>query len=161
MSEVLTAKIGEIQVGKSPMKLQALALGSCVGVVLYDKINKVGALAHVLLPDETNVGVHEPGKFATKAIPEALRRMELKGANRANIIAKIAGGAKMFETNSVGGVMDIGRRNIEAVIEILKKEGIQLVAQDVGENFGRTIIFDLETGSLTIRQIMNRKEYKI
>lgn len=162
MSQVLTAKIGEIQVAKAPSKLQALALGSCVGVVLYDKVAKIGALAHVLLPTEMNNDHgNNPGKFATTAIPEAIKMLEAQGANRRNLIAKIAGGAKMFETTTAANNLDIGRRNIDSVIQILNNLGIRIVSQDVGENFGRTIIFDTETGMLTIRQVMNKKEYQI
>lgn len=162
MTEVLTAKIGEIQIGKPPSKLQALALGSCVGVVLYDRTTRIAALAHVLLPTEmNNDGKANPGKFATTAIPEAVRRMEAMGAKRENIVAKIAGGAKMFETNVSTDSLDIGRRNIDSVINVLKNLGIRIVAQDVGENYGRTIIFDPENGLLTVRQVMNKKEYQI
>ncbi|RMG23668.1 MAG: chemotaxis protein CheD [Methanobacteriota archaeon] len=162
MSQVLTAKIGEIQIARAPAKLQALALGSCVGVVLYDKNTKIAALAHVLLPTEMNSDQGaNPGKFATTAIPEAIRMLETHGASRKNLIAKIAGGAKMFETNTASNNLDIGRRNIDSVKKILEGLGIRIVAEDVGENYGRTIIFDTETGMLTIRQVMNKKEYQI
>ncbi len=162
MSQVLTAKIGEIQIARAPAKLQALALGSCVGVILYDKTAKIAALAHVLLPTEmNNEQDSNPGKFATTAIPEAIRMLETHGANRRNLIAKIAGGAKMFETSTSANNLDIGRRNINSVKKILDDLGIKIVSEDVGENYGRTIIFDTETGMLTIRQVMNKKEYQI
>ena len=46
----LIAPIGKIVIGEPPTKLVALALGSCVGTIIYDPILKVAALAHVALP---------------------------------------------------------------------------------------------------------------
>ncbi len=34
--------ISDYKVAKSPYKLITLGLGSCVGIAIYDKINKVG-----------------------------------------------------------------------------------------------------------------------
>ena len=50
MNEIIVG-IGEIQLGYKDDLLISLGLGSCVGVVLYDELNKIGGLAHVMLPD--------------------------------------------------------------------------------------------------------------
>ncbi len=160
MSTTHTAKIGEIVMSKSPDVLQALALGSCVGVVIYDQSTKIGALAHILLPEITGTSNSLPGKFATTAIPEAIKMTVARGAQRSNLIAKIAGGARMFDVSNLS-IMDVGQRNIEAVLRLLTENNIPVVAKDVGENFGRTIIFNLESGLLTIKQVMNKKTYNI
>ena len=49
--------------------------------------------------------------------------------------------------------MKIGVRNIKAVKENLYKFNINIVAEDVGGNYGRTIEFNTNTGKLTIRSL--------
>ncbi len=149
----LTARIGEIVVGRAPDELEALALGSCVAIALYDPVNKIGSLSHVLLPESSNYKVvDKAGKYADTAIPEAIRLTVAKGANRERLRAKIAGGAKMFEMTGVNRLtVDVGSRNVESVRRHLKENGIPIVADDTGQNFGRTVNFSLETAVLSIR----------
>ncbi len=140
--------IGEYRVVKSPAVLVSLGLGSCVGVALYDPERKIGGLAHIMLPSSNGAGkITNPGKYADRAIRLMLEEMLSYGASRSRIVAKIAGGATMFKNckNS------IGERNVESVREILKKEGIKIVGEDTGKNYGRSIEFDVETGLLHVR----------
>ena len=46
----LQVGIAELEVARAPATLKALALGSCVAVILHDPVVKAGGLAHVLLP---------------------------------------------------------------------------------------------------------------
>ncbi len=148
-----TAKIGEIVIGKAGDQLQAVALGSCVGLVVYDPKFKVAALAHILLPEKNRFSKPgPPGKYGTEATVEAIKHVISRGGLRENLVAKIAGGAKMFESLTSGSNMDIGSRNIAAVTRALQDNGIKVLARDVGENQGRTIIFDVATSTLEIKQ---------
>ena len=89
-------------------------------------------------------------KYADTGIRETLKQMEAKGASRARITAKIAGGAKMFE-DSGGSLGNIGQRNIDSVHICLKKEGIRLLKEDVGGSVARTLLFDVSSGLGCIR----------
>ena len=140
--------IGEYRVARPPAVLVSLGLGSCVGVALYDPERKVGGLAHIMLPSSNGAGgITNPGKYADEAIRRMLEEMLRLGASRSRIVAKIAGGATMFKNcqNS------IGERNVESVREVLRREGIRIVAEDTGKNYGRSIEFDVETGLLQVR----------
>jgi chemotaxis protein CheD len=140
--------IGEYRVVKSPAVLVSLGLGSCVGVALYDPERKIGGLAHVMLPSSNGTEkIANPGKYADQAIRLMLEEMIKHGASRSRIVAKIAGGATMFKNSK----NSIGERNVESVREILKKEGIKIVGEDTGKNYGRSIEFDIETGLLHVR----------
>ena len=75
------------------------------------------------------------------------------GALQRRLTAKMAGGAQMFKLNRPTEIMRIGERNAEAVIKWLKKEGIPLLAQDTGGNWGRTVELDTETGDFSVRTI--------
>jgi chemotaxis protein CheD len=74
------------------------------------------------------------------------------GASPKRLTAKIAGGAQMFNIGN-SEIMRIGERNARAVIEVLGQKNVRILAQDTGGNFGRTIIFDSDSGELLIRTI--------
>ncbi len=75
------------------------------------------------------------------------------GANKARLVAKIAGGAQMFAFSSNNDMLRIGERNIEASKLKLKSLGIRLLAEDTGLDYGRTIEFFPETGELYIKSV--------
>ena len=126
------------------------ALGSCIGVCFHDPVAKVGALLHIMLPLNMEAGRKNTLKYADTGIRETLKLMESKGASRSRITAKIAGGAKMFEISG-GNLGNIGQRNIESVRMHLKREGIQLLKEDVGGSVARTLLFDPATGMACVR----------
>ena len=157
--------IGEICVAHNPKCLNALGLGSCVAVALYDKENHIGGLAHVMLPSskeysgkiEKDRTLDKLSKYADVAIPETISKMERIGAKKQNIRAKISGGAQMFPGLS-NDLMNIGARNIESVKRTLKESCIPLDAEDVGGNCGRSIRFDIADQKLKIKTINGEKE---
>ncbi len=136
------------------MGITTLGLGSCVGVAIRDTVNKVGGLAHVMLPDSTAIRNNSNiAKFADTGVAELVRIMEAAGAKRSRMVAKIAGGAKMFNFNSDSNMMQVGDRNVEGVKKKLKELGIKLLAQDTGLNYGRTVEFFPETGDFVIKAV--------
>ncbi|MBR5359885.1 MAG: chemotaxis protein CheD, partial [Lachnospiraceae bacterium] len=76
-----------------------------------------------------------------------------KGAKKERMVAKIAGGAQMFSVNKDSPMLRVGERNVAAVKAKLKELGIRLIAEDTGNNYGRTVIFYPETGEYLIRAI--------
>ncbi|MDR1029127.1 MAG: chemotaxis protein CheD [Clostridiales Family XIII bacterium] len=162
MKETIVIGISDQRTSRSPNTLVTYALGSCVGVSLYDADTNIGGMAHIMLPQSV------PGrdaleidrkKFADTAIIDLLGRMVRQGANRGRIVAKIAGGANMFGIVDGNGFGDIGRRNVISVKDILSGLDIPIVAEDTGENFGRTIFFELDTGKVKVRSLgKNMKE---
>lgn len=147
--------MAEYKAAKSPYSLITLGLGSCVGVTLYDNLTKVGGLAHVMLPDSTLSGKkdYNPGKFADTAIDVLIEEMLKLGASKNRMVSKIAGGAQMFQIKSENNIMQIGKRNVEAVRNKLNQLNIRIVAEDVEGNYGRTIEFFCEDGRLAVRTI--------
>lgn len=150
MNNIVVVGIGELNVAVSPVKLSSLGLGSCVGIVLYDSLKKIGGLAHIMLPDSSQVSNNlNRGKFANTAAEDLVIEMIRIGARKEMMVAKLAGGAHMFGIES--DVMKIGQRNIAASREALKKLGIPIVAEEVGGSVGRTIELSTETGILRIK----------
>jgi chemotaxis protein CheD len=135
--------------------LKTTGLGSCVGLTLFDARTKVAGMAHVMLPssDIAREGTVNIAKYADTAIPELIARMEKLGASIMRMEAKLAGGAQMFAFAGNHDTMRIGPRNVESCKEMLKKYSIPIKAEDTGANYGRTIEFSCETGSLMIRSV--------
>jgi chemotaxis protein CheD len=153
-SKEIKVGIGDLNTALPPDKLITIGLGSCVGIALYDGIKRIAGLAHIMLPESSKFTNNtNPMKYADLAIPMLLDRMLELGAKKTNITAKIAGGASMFQTSDKSPLMDIGNRNAQAVKEILEKLNIKVVAEDLGGNYGRTMIIDAETGKVYIRTV--------
>ena len=150
MESKITIGIADMKMAKGSGMLITYALGSCIGICLYDKQIKLGALIHIMLPVNGEAGRKNTMKYADTGIRETLKMMEAKGASRSRITAKIAGGAKMFEISG-GNLGNIGQRNIESVHMHLKREGIQLLKEDVGGSVARTLLFDPATGQACVR----------
>lgn len=152
MSEVVKVGMADLAVGRNPSVLKTCGLGSCVGVCVLDPATKVGGMAHIMLPSSSMAkSIENPAKYADTAVLLMVRRMQDLGANRSRMIAKIAGGAQMFAFAGSSEVMRIGERNAQASKDILRELGIRLVAEDVGGNYGRTIEFSCESGTLKIK----------
>ena len=157
----------EVKVGMADLNIcsgsdsiTTLGLGSCVGVVLWDPTTKICGMVHVMLPDSTTIRNNSNvAKFADSGIDELLKRVLAKGARRQNLVAKIAGGAKMFSVQNKSDLISIGERNVAASIKKLKQLNIPLKAQDTGDNYGRTVTFYPATGQYHIKRV--GKELKI
>lgn len=149
-------KVGmaDLNICESPDSITTLGLGSCVGVVLWDPLVKICGMAHIMLPDSTAISKNQNrAKFADTGIEELLEKVIVKGAKRERLVAKIAGGAQMFSVNNNSNLLRVGERNVVAVKEKLQELGIEIKAEDTGNNYGRTVIFYPQTGEYCIRAI--------
>ena len=146
--------IADCKVAREPARLITLGLGSCVGVSLYDPVAKIGGLLHFMLPDSTQFNnVTKPAKFADLGIPYLIEELKKTGALLPRLQAKLVGGAQMFSGLDNKMVLNIGQRNVEKAREMLKKFNVPILAEEVGGNRGRTMIFDTATGLVSIRML--------
>ncbi|MCJ7839663.1 chemotaxis protein CheD [Lederbergia sp. NSJ-179] len=152
---VVRVGIADMDVVKAPDTIRTSGLGSCVGVVIYDKHSKIAGLAHIMLPDSSLAKGSKQintAKFADTALRKLVIDLVAMGASRNQLMAKIAGGAQMFHFANQNEQMRIGPRNVDSVKQQLKQLNIPLVAEDTGGNSGRTIEFVPETSILHIRK---------
>jgi len=139
--------IGEYHVGNVPM--MAIGLGSCIGLTLYDRERGIGAMVHIMLPDSSG-RTDRPGKYADTAIPLLVKELSVKGCKPQNLVAKMAGGAAMFQY--FGNNLNIGERNAACVRTLLAEHHIHLAAEETGGKVGRTVAFyPAEKGKVTVR----------
>ena len=154
MGEIIKVGMADLNICKSPDGLTTLGLGSCVGIALRDPITKVGGLAHIMLPDSTAIkdNTNIP-KFADTGIVELVNRIVFAGGSKSRLVAKIAGGAQMFAFQNKSSLIKVGEKNVMAVKQKLEELNIPILAEDTGENYGRTVIFYPETGDFVIRAV--------
>ena len=151
MDNKLVVGIADMKMSRQDGMLITYALGSCVGICLYDPLIQLAALVHIMLPLNMETGRKSPLKYADTGICETLRQMEGQGAARSRIVAKIAGGARRFEIAGGGNLGNIGQRNIESTHMVLRREGIRLLREDVGGTVARTLLFDAASGQACVR----------
>ncbi|MBQ4225395.1 MAG: chemotaxis protein CheD [Oscillospiraceae bacterium] len=143
--------ISDLNIAREPDVLATYALGSCVGICLYDEKIKLAGLAHIMLPwsaEASNTG-DNARRFADTGITELISMMCRNGTSVNKLTAKIAGGAQMFKTKSA--VFNIGDRNVAAVKKVLSSYKIPIIAEQTGENYGRTVFFYSANGKMEIR----------
>jgi chemotaxis protein CheD len=155
MSEQHIVGISDRKVAGAPDTIVTYALGSCVGVALYDGKSKIGGLAHIMLPDSGMISGAEKNrmKFADTGIKDLVADMVSRGADRYAMTAKIAGGSNMFKIADDSPIASIGSRNAQSVRNTLGGLGIRITAEDIGSDYGRTLYFDLETGGLKVQSL--------
>ncbi|MCG8408372.1 MAG: chemotaxis protein CheD [Phycisphaerales bacterium] len=143
-----TIGIAGVKVVKSPEKIRTV-LGSCIGVALYDRVAKIGGMAHVMLPS-SSLGKGDKGKFADTAVDWLLDDVLKAGADKKRVTAKITGGASMFGTQVDSG---IGDKNAKAVKDRLSHHSVRLAAEDIGGTKGRKMQLDPGTGQVEVQVI--------
>jgi chemotaxis protein CheD len=157
MSEIITVGVAQMRYASSPVILRTI-LGSCVGICIYDRVKKIGGMAHILLPQNQKRGQNLE-KYADTAVPLLVKELLKFGAKIENLSAKITGGAAMFKFGANAIFGQIGERNIEQTKIELEKLGIAILVEDLGGSLGRVIDFYLEDGRMKVKAGGQEKIY--
>ena len=150
----ILVRVSDLQVGGPDDTLVTLGLGSCVAILLHDREARIGGMAHVLLPSAAlSRTTGNPAKFPSTAVPLLVQQMVARGARRDSLTARLVGGASMFATLMPPGAVQMGERNVVASREVLVKESIPIIAEEVGGEVGRSVRFVPADGAVTIRTV--------
>lgn len=145
--------VADFAVADAATRLSTIGLGSCVAIALHDAAARLGALAHILLPNESlSRDTSNPAKFPGTVVPLLVAELRKRGA-RGPLTARIAGGASMFSQLLPGGGINMGERNVDATKRALQAARIPLVAADTGGDFGRSVFFDIADGRVRVRSL--------
>lgn len=139
------------------------ALGSCLGIAVYDPVEKVGGLLHVMLPlskAEPEKAEKKPAMYVDTGFSSLLKACYEMGAKKENLVISVAGGASMKQNNA-DDYFKIGKRNFTTLRKLLWKNGYMIEQQDVGGHKSRTMTLRISDGLVTINkqpiQSCNRK----
>jgi chemotaxis protein CheD len=153
----------DITVGMADLKVSAdrtarlvtYALGSCLGVSVYDPAAGVGGMLHVMLPlseiDHEKARVN-PALFVDTGVPALFRACYRLGAVKSRMVVKVAGGAAAAAPGA-SDQFQIGKRNLLTLRKLLWKNGVLVDALDVGgHGVSRTMSLDLADGAVTLKK---------
>jgi len=149
MSESRTVGIGQMVVCHAPEQVVCLGLGSCVAVILYDPVARIGGVVHVLLP-KSPVKCDNEEKYADTGTRKLVKEMINHGVKKERLVAKLVGGAQMFPNLNLA-IANIGRENSMIIRNILRELMIRIVAEDLGGNRGRSAYFNTSDGHVTVK----------
>ncbi len=127
------------------------SLGSCIGVVVYDPVAKVGGLLHFMLPDSTidrEKAALKPGMFADTGIPTLFKTSYQLGAKKNHMVVKVVGGSQILDEK---GIFNIGKRNYMTLRKIFWKNNVMIASEHVGGNSNRTVRLEMNTGRVFVK----------
>ena len=136
---------------ESSETLITYSLGSCIAVIVFDPIVRVGGMLHYMLPDSSmdlKKAGQKPAMFADSGIPLLFKQAYQLGAQKRNMIVKVAGGAQILDEN---GVFNIGKRNYLALRKIFWRNNVMIAAEDIGGNVNRTVRLEMSTGRVLLK----------
>jgi chemotaxis protein CheD len=143
--------IGGFHVSKEPAVIETL-LGSCVAVCLYDSLERIGGMNHILLPGRADLRLFDNvARYAINAMELLINRVMTLGGKKKHLIAKVFGGAHVLPAVSAGNGM--GAKNSEFVLEFLKMETISIASRDLGGHDTRKIFFHTDSGEVFLKRI--------
>lgn len=129
-------------------------LGTCVSVCLWDKRRSIGGMNHFLLPRWDGESLASLD-FGDVAIPELLKTLERLQCRRTDVIAKVFGGKHIRK--GFCGLTAIGEENGRVAIEMLDRVGIPVLAKDLGDRFGRKLLFNTATGEVLVKRFLTER----
>ncbi len=157
-----TVGIADMKISKNPSDvLITHALGSCLGLTIYDPVARIGGMLHAMLPLSTidpKKAADNPYMFVDTGVPRLFLESYKAGAQKNRLIVKVAGGATL-RANHEEDFFEIGKRNFIMLKKLLWKNDVILNAHDVGGSSSRTMLISLETGDVTLR--INGTEVKL
>jgi chemotaxis protein CheD len=142
----ITVLVGDMKTGHSGDILVTHALGSCLGLMVFDPVAKVGGLLHAMLPLSSinpEKAKANPAMFVDTGVPMLFKAVYEMGGSKERLIVKAAGCGNPMGKNEI---FKIGERNYTVLKKLLWKNNILLKAENVGGTASRTIHFEVVSG---------------
>ena len=150
--------VGDMKVGAGKDVIITYAIGSCLGLMVYDPVAQVGGMLHAMLPlskINPEKGKTNPFMFVDLGVSILFKEIyDLNGLKK-RLVVKIAGCGQPLGNNEM---FKIGNRNYTVLKKLLWKNGIMLAAEDVGGTISRTVSMDLSTGRIIVSSNGEKRE---
>lgn len=144
---------GEYFVGDAECRIRTL-LGSCVSIILWHPVRRVGALSHFLLSSRGANPLPElDARYGEEAMCLMLRELKRLNVSATECQGKIFGGGNMFPQQIKAGRLNVGQRNGETARDLLRSHRIPIVSESLFGVGHRQIIFDVKSGHVWARQL--------
>ncbi len=136
------------------------SLGSCIAVVIWDPVVRVGGLLHYMLPEsrlDRERAEKNPFMFADTGIPALFKEAYRLGAVKSRLVVKVVGGAQILDPT---GLFNIGKRNYLLLRRLFAKNRIVIDAEDVGGCVNRTVSLEIASGRVVLK-VSGRGEFDL
>lgn len=144
--------VADMKVSNNPADaVVTYSLGSCIGLVIYDPVARVGGILHYMLPESSidkEKAAQKPFMFADTGIPRLFKTAYTMGAKKNRVKIFVAGGAEILDQN---GFFNIGKRNYLALKKMFFKNKVMIDKQEVGGNINRTIRIEIASGDIFLK----------
>lgn len=158
----------KVTVGISDMKVSnnvketliTYSLGSCIGLMIWDPLVKVGGLLHYMLPDsrlDKERAQQRPYMFADAGIPALFKECYSLGAVKGRLIVKVVGGSQILDPT---GLFNIGKRNYLMLSKLFDRNHVTIAAEDIGGSVNRTVSLEIGTGRVLLK-VSSRGEFEL
>lgn len=161
-ADVVLARMGEVKIGAQTGHIGCHGLGSCVALIAFDSSSRVGAIAHVVLPDSTGrPDVNPPGRYMDLAVATLSTEVSNAGGSIARLRFAAVGGANVFKygVGSSNLNLEIGARNAAALRKSFQERRIRLEGEKLGGTTAMSTYLCLETGQVFVAT--NGKEFEV
>ncbi len=141
-----------MQVSKDPrITIVTYALGSCIGITIYDPLAKVGGLLHYMLPESSTnpeKASKNPFMFADTGVPLLFQEAYRLGGEKTRMRVRVIGGAQLLDDS---GYFNIGKRNYMTLRKILWVNNVLIQGEEVGGQVNRTVRLEIDSGRVWVK----------
>lgn len=153
---------GDLYFGDCDTRIRTV-LGSCVSLTFWHPALLVGGMCHYMLPNRS----HErrsasaaglDGRYADEAIAMLTKEIDAVGVPHREYQVKLFGGGNMFPDRS-NPVSHVGLKNVATARKLVVKHGFNCVAEHLGGDGHRKVIFDVWSGHVWVKHaVITRQE---
>ncbi|MDH5785263.1 MAG: chemoreceptor glutamine deamidase CheD [Chromatiales bacterium] len=132
-------------------ELITTVLGSCVSACIRDRVFGIGGMNHFMLPQQGSDPDDIAGaatRYGNYAMEHMINDLLKHGARRENLEIKLTGGGRVIQ-----GMSNIGKRNIEFVLQYVQTEALRVLAEDLGGEQPRKVIYHPRSGKMLVRKL--------
>ena len=144
--------MGDMKISGDPQsEVITYALGSCIGLAVYDPNANIGGIIHYMLPESKlnpEKSKRNPFMFADTGVPLFFKKLYTMGASNKSIVIKVAGGANLLDP---ADRFNIGKRNYMALRKLLWKNRLMINKESVGGVTHRTLKIDMSAGQILLK----------
>lgn len=146
--------IAQMMISDNPEDvLVAANLGSCLGIAVYDRVNKWGGILHCLLPlskSDPDKAAKNPCMYVDTGFSQLMEILLRRGTQKKDLLIVVVGGANINDENNV---FEIGKKNLTVLKKLLWKNNLLLHAENCGESHSRTLALHIDTGKTYLKAL--------
>lgn len=145
---VVKIKPGEFYVAPPGIAISTV-LGSCIAACIRDRDTGLGGMNHFMLPEDegghARLSSASYGAFAMEQLVNSLLKL---GCRHEALEVKLSGGANLFAHQQ-----PIGDLNARFACDYVHQEQLRLLAQDLGGNEARRVMYFPQQGRMLVRRM--------